>query len=548
LVRSDCRAATYDSAPLPSENSAETEGRPARVARNTAIFAGATALSRVAGLAREVIASSYFGTSGPFSAFTLAFQVPNLVRSLVADSALSAAFVPVFVELLSTGKKREAFRLASTLALLILIGLGGLTALFILFASTIMPLFIGSSFSLALVDLTVGLSQVLFPILVLLGLNGLVVGVLNAKDHFAIPAIAPVVWNFVIIAALVLLRPEISAENQIYAYAIGVLVATAVQLLIALPVLPKVGFKFEFAFNLRDPHLRQVFRLMLPVIVGLGVINVDLLINSAVGTLISEEAPRAIDAAFRIYMLPQGVFSVAVSTVLFPALGRLVTANDTDGLRKLQSRGTRTILLVLIPAGALTAVLATPITRLVYERGEFTASSTQLVATALVWFSLSMPFAGINLLLTRTFFALRNAWIPTGLAIANLAINAVLSFALYEPLGIAGPVIGTAAATIGMTFGQLWFLRSRMGGVEAGPLLSAVVRMVVASGLACLAAEGLWRAIDSALGVDFWAQVVAVGSAITVGLIVYLFTVLLLREEEALSAVSRIQRAIAARR
>jgi putative peptidoglycan lipid II flippase len=204
--------------------------------------------------------------------------------------------------------------------------------------------------------------------------------------------------------------------------------------------------------------------------------------------------------------------------------------------------------LVLIPAGALTAVLATPITRLVYERGEFTASSTQLVATALVWFSLSMPFAGINLLLTRTFFALRNAWIPTGLAIANLAINAVLSFALYEPLGIAGPVIGTAAATIGMTFGQLWFLRSRMGGVEAGPLLSAVVRMVVASGLACLAAEGLWRAVDSALGVDFWAQVVAVGSAITVGLIVYLFTVLLLREEEALSAVSRIQRAIAARR
>jgi peptidoglycan biosynthesis protein MviN/MurJ (putative lipid II flippase) len=134
------------------------------------------------------------------------------------------------------------------------------------------------------------------------------------------------------------------------------------------------------------------------------------------------------------------------------------------------------------------------------------------------------------------------------LAIANLALNAILSFALYKPLGIAGPVIGTAAASIGMTFGQLWFLRSRMGGVEAGPLLRAVVRMCVASALACLAADGLWQLLDSALGVALWAQVVAVGSGITAGFVVYLVTVLVLREEEAVSAVARIRGSIAARR
>ncbi|MCX6390045.1 MAG: murein biosynthesis integral membrane protein MurJ [Solirubrobacterales bacterium] len=522
------------------EIAAESKPQRPRVARNTAIFAVATSLSRAAGLAREVVASSYFGTSGPFSAFTLAFQIPNLIRALVADAALSAAFVPVFTELLEKGRKREAFKLASTLALLILIGLSALTALFILFAGVIMPLFIGKGFTPQLTDLTIGLSQVLFPILILLGLNGLVVGILNARDHFAIPAIAPVVWNLVIIAALVLLRPQFSGVNEIYAYAIGVLIATFVQLAMAIPVLPRVGFRFEFAFNWRDPHVTQVFRLMVPVMVGLGVINIDLLINSSVGSMISAEAPRAIDAAFRIYMLPQGIFSVAVATVLFPALGRLVARRDTDGLRKLQAQGVRTILLFLMPAATIMAALAEPIVRLVYQRGAFGSSSTQLVATALVWFSLSLPFAGVNLLLTRTFFAIRRAWVPTGLAFANLALNTALSFALYKPLGIAGPVIGTAVASIGMTFGQLWFLRRELGGIEIGSLFSAFLRIGVASALTAGVSYLVWSLLEAPLGVSFIAQLVEVGVALIAGGVVFVLTVLSLRVAEARTIVDRI--------
>src|ERR1700742_4014283 len=151
-------------------------------ARNTAIFSILTGLSRIAGLVREVVASSYFATSGAFSAFTIAFQVPNLVRSLFADAALSAAFVPVFTELLEQGKRREAFRLAGNLLVLILAILGALTAFFILAAGVVMPLFTGDQFSQHLVDLTVGLSRVLFPIVVLLGVNGLLVGILNAYE------------------------------------------------------------------------------------------------------------------------------------------------------------------------------------------------------------------------------------------------------------------------------------------------------------------------------------------------------------------------------
>ncbi len=290
----------------------------ARIARNTVIFSIATGLSRVAGLAREIVASSYFATSGAFSAFTLAFQVPNLVRSLFADAALSAAFVPVFTELLEHKQRKEAFRLASTLFFLILAVLGTLTVLFVLIAPALLPLFTGDEFTAELEALTSGLAQVMFPIVVLLGLNGLLVGILNAYDHFTIPALSPVIWNLIILGFLVGARSWFDEDDQLYAYAIGVVVGTVVQLLMAIPVLRRLGFKLELAFDLKDPRVKRVLILMLPVTIGLGLINFNLIINSVLGSLVSEQAPRAIDAAFRIYMLPQGLFSVAIATLNTP--------------------------------------------------------------------------------------------------------------------------------------------------------------------------------------------------------------------------------------
>src|SRR3954447_3651097 len=458
------RPAGDDPGALQSPGAAAARGR--RIARNTAIFSAATGLSRIAGLVREVVASSYFATSGAFSAFTIAFQVPNRIRSLFADAALSAAFVPVFTELLEQGKRREAFRLAGNLFVLILAILGAITAFFILAAGVVMPLFTGDQFSAELDQLTVGLSRVLFPIVVLLGLNGLVVGILNAYEHFTIPAIAPLVWNVIIIVLLVVLKPFFHGDDQLYAYAIGVLIGTVVQLLMSLPVLRHIDFRFEFNVDWRDERVRRVLALMLPVTIGLGVINFDLLINSSLGSLVSDQAPRAIDAAFRIYMLPQGMFSVAVATVLFPALSRLAARRDFNGLRHTAANGIRQITMLLLPSAVFCAVLATPIVRLIYQHGNFGTSSTEQVSEALFWFSFSLPFAGINLLLTRSFFSLQRPWIPTALATGNLVVNAGVSLALYKPYGIAGLVIGTAVASLGMTLGQGFLLRRRLGEIE----------------------------------------------------------------------------------
>ena len=338
-----------------------------RVARNTAIFSIATGLSRVAGLAREIVARSYFGTTGAASAFTLAFQIPNLIRALVADAALTSAFVPVFSDLLEHKRRREALHLAASLAGLILVALGALTLVFIAVAPWLMPLFTSETFSPALDDLTVGLSRLLFPIVILLGLTGLVVGILNAYDHFSIPAIAPLVWNLVIIGGLVVLTPLFEGDDRLYAYAIGVVAGTAVQLLMCLPPLRRIGFPLRVSFSFRDPRIKRVLVLMLPVSVGLGLINITVVLNSVIGLLVTEEGPSAIDAAFRLYMLPQGMFSVAVATVLFPRLARLASRHDLDGLRATTGTGMRQIALLLIPSAAATVALATPIVQLVYR-------------------------------------------------------------------------------------------------------------------------------------------------------------------------------------
>jgi len=504
------------------------------VARNTAIFSFGTGISRIAGLLREIVFAKYFGTSGTASAYTIASLVPNLVANLFAQSALSAAFVPVFTDLLAKGQRREALGLASTLFWIMLIGLGAITAFFVLAAGLIMPLFIGPKFSPELNDLTVGLSQVLFPVVLLLGLNGLLVGILQSYDHFTIPAISPAVWNVVIIVLLVVLAPHFHGKDEIYAYAIGILAATGVQLSMAFGALGRIDFRLRFHIDWHDPRIKRVFMLMLPVTIGLGIVNLDQLINSAFGSLVSEQAPRAIDNAFRVYMLPQGMFSVAVATVLFPTLSRMASSRDAGAMRRAVGNGMRQINLLLIPAAAFMIVLPNPIVRLLFQRGQFNRESTHLVSIALFWFAFSLPFGGLNLLLTRTFFAVQRPWIPTSLAAMNIVVDIIVSVALYKPLGIAGLVIGTVAANVVMTALQLRRLRAGLNGrLEGAQTTMITARIAVASALLAGVSWVVWKLLDELLGGSLAAQIVSVGGAGAAGLFVYVRAVLAMRVPEA---------------
>ncbi len=209
---------------------------------------------------------------------------------------------------------------------------------------------------------------------------------------------------------------------------------TVVQFALPLPWLRGRGGHLTLRLDWRNKHVWRVLKLMLPVTIALGLINLSLLINSLFGTLVSDEAPAAIDKAFRIYQLPQGLFSISIATILFPTLARLAARGARDDLRRTMANGVRQICLLLIPSAVLMAVLAVPVTRLVYQRGAFGGEATDLVSQAMVWWSISLPFQGVSLLYSRTFFSLQRPWATTALAGLNLAVNAVLAAALYGPV------------------------------------------------------------------------------------------------------------------
>jgi putative peptidoglycan lipid II flippase len=515
---------------------------PRRLAVSTAIFGAATGLSRVLGLVREVIAAYYFGSAGRINSFTVAFQIPNLVRALVADAALSSAFVPVFSELLEKGERKRAWRVASTLFWLMLLGLGALSALFILVA----PWLIGP-FHADDPQLAAGLSRVLFPIVALLGVSGIVVGILNSYDHFTVPALSPVFWNIAIVIGLVLGVPHAHGiDAKLYVYAASILVATVIQVFLPMPWLRGRDGRLQLVLDWRDPAVARVFKLMVPVTLGLGLINVNAVIDTFFASRYIDPhlAPNAISRAFLLYMLPQGMFSVAVATVLFPSLSRFAARGDMDGFRKTVSSGLRQIAFLLGPAAVVSAVLAEPIVRLLYQHGHFTAKQTPVVAGALAAFSAGLVFNGAMLMLNRAFFSLQSNWVPTVVAVGNLVLNAVLDGVFYR-LGVWGIPLSTAVCNVAGTAALLLLFRSRLGRIDGSAITSSVLRIAAASGAVAAVAWFVWHPLDAAVGRTFPAQVVSLGAALAAATAVYVVACRALRVREMqalLSLTSRFRR------
>jgi putative peptidoglycan lipid II flippase len=513
----------------------ETRAKARRLALSTAIFSGATGLSRVLGLAREIVAANYFGARGSINAFTVAFQIPNLVRALVADAALSSAFVPVFSELLEKGEKARAWRVASTIFWLFLLIVGGITALFVLAAPVLMP-----PLTDAYDDLTVTLSQILFPVVVLIGLFGIVTGILNSYEHFTIPALTPVFWNLAIIAGLVIGVPRADTDSgKLYVYAGSIVVGTVIQLLLPLPWLRGLDGRLRLALDVRDPAVKQVFKLMGPVMLGLGLINVNAVIGTVVASKLIDPtiAPNAIDKAFRVYMLPQGMFSVAVATILYPSLARLAARGDLAGFRTTVSSGLRQINFMLLPAAAVSIVLAEPIVRLLYERGAFEPDQTEVVAAALAAFSIGLAFNGMMLMLNRGFFSLQAPWVPTLVALVVVVVNTALYLVLYRvgawgiPLAISlTNIVGVALLFVA--------LRRRAGRLDLAGAVDSFARVSVASVALAVVAFGSWWVLDDLLGRSFLGQLVSLGTALLAGGAVYLAACRALRVPEMAALLS----------
>jgi putative peptidoglycan lipid II flippase len=513
----------------PTDDGGTSAGR--RRLRSTVVFAAWTAVSRVAGLAREIIAAAMFGTSGMINLFTLAFQVPNLLRSLVADSALSAAFIPVFTELEERDRADAARRLAMSLAALFSVVIGLVTLVAIIVAPWVMPL-LAPGASAEEADQLVLYAQIMFPIVPLLALTGLVMALLQIGDRFGATAFAPVLWNLVIIGSLGVSALTLEGDDRLIGYAVGIVVGTIGQLLFLLPWLRGLG-PFPWPHELWNDDVRRVITLMLPVVIGLGLINVNLVVGSVIANEVNlDEGVQPLNLAFRLYILPQGVFSVAVATVLFPAIGRLAARGDLSELRRTVVGGLRQIFAVLVPASLGMILLAEPVVRLVYERGEFDAASTELTAGALLYYSLGLVFNGASLLVIRTFFGLQRPWVPTGVAGLGVVLFAPLAWLLSRSMGIDGIALATSIVSLVTFVALLELLRRWLGGISAPRLVDGFARLLAAGIPAALVALVTWWAIDAAVGRELWGQILSLGAAALVGTATLLLAAFVVRLDE----------------
>ena len=524
-----------------------------RLATVAALLVVATAGSRVLGLIREIAQAYYLGMGDQMSAFTAAQKLPNLIRALLADSALSAAFIPVFSTLLDKGKRREAWQAAYTVSVIVAIVLGLVSILGVVFAPQVVR-FVAPGFRSDMIPLTVSLTRIMFPQVIVLGLAGIAMGVLNSYDHFSTPAIAPIVWNVIVIAALIVFSSLIGysapgggiKDSGFQMLAWATFAGTVVQLLIQVPSVWRRrwrGAGDRVGLNFRDPALLQMAAILGPVMISLGIINFNALVDTQFASLLADKAAVAyIDKAFRLFQLPQGVFAIAIGTVLFPAFSRHAAANRMKELRDDLSVGLRQIFFATLPFAAFFAVLALPTVRLIYEHGKVTSGEAEMVAVALEFFSIGMAFVGVNTLLNRAFYSIRKSWLPLIVGVVNLALNAALDFAFYKPLGVGGITLSTSLVSFLNFFALMLLLRPRIGGVDARRVGWTAARSIVALVPLSVVAYTSWWGLDKVLGRSLWAQIVSLGFAYLAGTAAYCLAAWALRMPELRDILGLIRR------
>ena len=493
------------------------------------IVASATAISRVVGLGREVLTAGLYGVTADYNTYVSVSVVPNLIRQLFADAAISAAFVPVLTALLAAGDVERARRLGGTLLGFMLAVVGAVCLVLILAATPVVrAIYPELTATSQMTELAARSLQILVPTVLVLALAGVLTGVLYAHEKFTMPAVVSIVWNLVIIAFMTVWH----SSWGVYALAWGTLAGTVVELVLLGFAMRAAGEPLTLNFRFRDPYLRRVLALMVPITITLGILNFNALIDTYFAQYVSDHAAAEIGYSFRLYQLPQGIFAVTIGTVLFPSLSRFAAQRDMERFRDTVSLGVRQMVFVSLPFLAWFTVLAAPVVRLVYQRGTFTANATHEVALALGAFSLGLAFANVNIMFNRGFQSMQKPWLPLYVGLVNLGLNALFDWVLLGPLGVAGITLSTSLVSIFNLVVLVWLLRREIGRIDGRRIAAAAGGAVLCALALTAVSGGLWLALRGFAAGGFLPLLSAVVAAVGAGGLVYLGLARLLRLEE----------------
>ncbi len=502
-----------------------------RIARAASLVMALFIVSRALGLVREMVIGAQFGASAELDAYLAAFRLPDLLFTLVAGGALASAFIPTFSERLAHKDMDGAWALASKVGNLLLLSLIILAALAAALARPLVAHIIAPGFSPEQQALTVELMRWMLVSTVIFGVSGLIMGILNSFHHFLLPALAPVFYNLAIILAAWLLAPGMG----IHALVVGVVAGATLHLLIQTPGLIRQKAHWTPSLSFADPGVREVLRLMAPRVLGLAIVQINFIVNVFLASHLVEGSISAMNYAWLIMLLPQGIFAQSIATAAFPTFSHQAALNERKAMQHTLGGLFSLLIFLTLPSAVLLILLRQPIVALLLQRGAFDAHDTQMTAYALGFFALGLVSHALVEVSARSFYALKDTKTPVVIGVAAMGLNVLLSLLLIKPLAIGGLALANATATTLEMAALLWMLRRKLGGWEERRVAASLVRAAGASLAMSAVLLGLMRLLPH---LSLQWQAILFGSA---GIILYLLFSAAMKSPE-LSALPRMLR------
>lgn len=508
----------------------EADSAHARIVRSAGVVSAAVLLSRITGLVRETVFAGLFGSGLAYDAFVAAFRIPNLLRDLLAEGSLSSAFVTTFSQTLSARGKSAAYELSNQVTTLLTPLLALVCLIGVIFAPELVGvLFPGYAEIEGKKELTVLLTRIMMPFLLFVALAAKAMGVLNSSGRFGIPALASAFFNAASVGSgLVVgfvLGPRLGIE-PIVGMTIGTLLGGMVQYGCQVPELRRLGLRFRPKFDFSDPALCQVLRLMGPTVIGAAAVQVNVMVNSVFASEITGPSGEAINGpvawlsyAFRFMQLPLGVFGVAVAAATLPTISRDAGSRHIAEFRETLSRSLGLVFLLTVPSAVGLVVLSRPIVGVIFQRGEFTANDTEQTALALSFYCLGLTAYAAIKTLTPAFYALNDVRAPVAISLFSIMLNYGLNRLFLERMGWGHWALALSTSLVAtLNFLLLLFsMRAKIGGIEGRRLLTAAVKIGLASAAMGLGCKAVDAAIGAQLGAAFLPRLLTLLVAVPLG-------------------------------
>jgi len=515
------------------------------VARSAGVISAATFLSRVLGLVREQVFAAQFGAGFAVDAFQVAFRVPNLLRDLFAEGAMSAAFVPTLSRAQERGGPEAALRLTNLVINFLLVVVSAICLVGILAAPWIVRVLApGFAAVPGKLELTTLMTQIMTPFLVLVSTAAAVMGFLNTRRVFFIPAVAPAMLNLGLIASGFLIAPLCPrfGLEPIVGMAFGTLLGGLGQLLVQVPALRAQGYRWRPVVSFRDPDVLRMVSLMTPAAVGIAAVQVNNFVSTFLASQLPEGSVSWLNYAYRLMQLPIGLFGVAVATVTLAEVARHAAQQNIAGLKETLSFSLRLVFLLTLPATLILLALSRPIVALLYQHGKFGASDTMETARALWGYAVGLAaFSGVRVMVPA-YYSLGMARIPVMISFVSIGATVVLNFLLMGPMAHAGLALATSIGSVLNFVLLFWMLRSRIGGIGGWSLATSVAKIATAAVVAGVAAWITARAVEGVMGLEsLAARLAVVGAGFAAALLVYVGMATILRVEELQRLLGRLR-------